>query len=135
MTTEQDQTPKDNPSILDRAEKLAALCREFSKRIEKTQALLVEQEESAKANKANLDAEAEGVIRTADEILSTATRAVNQVLVYVCLACGGEHEGLTEVCIKCARDGWCWDSVQGVHLDEEEWTEEEVALGQPEGPQ
>ena len=98
MTTEQDQTPKDNPrhcggpdeclecyehskeleelgskdnpSILDRAEKLATLCREFSKRIEKTQALLAEKEESAKANKAKLDAVADDALELIGQTLS-----------------------------------------------------------------
>ena len=70
MTNEQDQAPKDNPSILDRAEKLAALCREFSKRIEKTQALLAEKEESAKANKAKLDAVADDALELIEQTLT-----------------------------------------------------------------
>ena len=70
MTTEQDQTPKDNPSILDLAERLAASCREMGERIEKVEALLAEQEESAKANKAKLDAVADDALELIGQTLS-----------------------------------------------------------------
>ena len=70
MTTEQDQTPKDNPSILDLAERLAASCREVNERIGKVEALLAEQGESAKANKAKLDAVADDALELIGQTLN-----------------------------------------------------------------
>ena len=69
MTTEQDQPPKDNPSILALAEKLAASCKEMEERIEKVQALLTEQEESAKANRAKAEAVANDALELVKQAL------------------------------------------------------------------
>ena len=70
MTNEQGQPPKDNPSILDLAERLAASCREVNERIGKVEALLAEQGESAKANKAKLDAVADDALELIGKTLN-----------------------------------------------------------------